>query len=107
MLLLFLSFDGILSRIDIILSLRLLELLIYIKIYSTKWFHVIILLITLELFILKIFFFSVIGCLISNIALYFSFIFITLRVAEARVGIALLTLLIRLHGIDFLLVLNI
>merc|ERR1711990_1122132 len=39
-----------------------------------------------------------------NIA--FVFLFITLRVAEARVGISLLTILVRVHGEDIILTKN-
>ena len=107
LLIILIRFDGLLIRIDIILGVFFLEVLIYTKIYSTRWFHVIILLIVLELFMLKIYFFSAVGSLVSDINIYFIFMFITLRVAEASVGIALLTLLIRLHGVDFLLSLRI
>jgi len=61
----------------------------------------------LELFILKIYFFSLFffaNIMINN---FFVFLFITLRVAEARVGISLLTILVRVHGEDVILTLTV
>jgi len=61
----------------------------------------------LELFILKIYFFSLFffaNIIINN---FFVFLFITLRVAEARVGISLLTILVRVHGEDVILTLTV
>ena len=66
-----------------------------------------IILIILELFILKIYFFSLFffaNIIINN---FFVFLFITLRVAEARVGISLLTILVRVHGEDVILTLTV
>jgi len=61
----------------------------------------------LELFILKIYFFPLFffaNIIINN---FFVFLFITLRVAEARVGISLLTILVRVHGEDVILTLTV
>jgi len=61
----------------------------------------------LELFILKIYFFSLFffaNIIINNFSV---FLFITLRVAEARVGISLLTILVRVHGEDVILTLTV
>jgi len=66
-----------------------------------------IILILLELFILKIYFFSLFCFFEININNFFVFLFITLRVAEARVGISLLTILIRVHGEDIILIIRI
>merc|ERR1712110_1242751 len=49
-----------------------------------------------------IFFFA--NIIINN---FFVFLFITLRVAEARVGISLLTILVRVHGEDVILTLTV
>jgi len=66
-----------------------------------------IILILLELFILKIYFFSLFCFFEISINNFFVFLFITLRVAEARVGISLLTILIRVHGEDIILMIRI
>ena len=36
-----------------------------------------------------------------KLSIFFIFIFITLRVAEARIGLSLLTILVRSHGNDY------
>ena len=79
----------------------------FLYLYISKWFHVIIVLILLELFILKIYFFSLFYFVRLNINNFFVFLFITLRVAEARVGISLLTILVRVHGEDIILIIRI
>jgi NADH:ubiquinone oxidoreductase subunit K len=66
-----------------------------------------IILILLELFILKIFFFSLFYFIEITINNFFTFLFITLRVAEARVGMSLLTILVRVHGEDIILTISI
>lgn len=83
------------------------ELLFFLYLYTSKWFHIMIILILLELFILKIYFFSLFCIVGININNFFVFLFITLRVAEARVGISLLTMLVRVHGEDIILTINI
>ena len=40
--------------------------------------------------------------MIFNYSIFFIFIFITLSVAEARIGLSLLTILIRSHGNDYI-----
>jgi len=50
----------------------------------------------------SLFFFA--NIIINN---FFVFLFITLRVAEARVGISLLTILVRVHGEDVILTLTV
>jgi len=55
----------------------------------------------LELFILKIYFLGV-SFLLGGGRSYFTFFFITLSVAEARVGLSLLTMLVRSNGDDFI-----
>ena len=69
---------------------------------TSRWFHVIVLLIFLEIFILLIFIFASLSRLILRASGGFIFVFITLRVAEARIGIAVLTMLVRRHGNDFI-----
>lgn len=51
---------------------------------------------------LKIYFLRVLFRVGREISRYFSYIFVTLRVAEATVRVSLLTILIRTHGRDFL-----
>jgi len=60
------------------------------------------LLIFLEIFILLIFIFASLSRLVLRASGGFIFVFITLRVAEARIGIAVLTMLVRRHGNDFI-----
>jgi len=71
---------------------------------SIVWYHVIILLIIIEFLILSIFLLANIYLVILGTSIFFLFLFITLRVAEARLGISLLTILVRIHGIDFILI---
>ena len=56
----------------------------------------------LEIFILSIFFLLNFYIIIFNYSIFFIFIFITLSVAEARIGLSLLTILIRSHGNDYI-----
>jgi len=56
----------------------------------------------LELFILIIFFLINYYILLINYSGFFIFVFITLRVAEASVGLSLLTILVRNHGNDYI-----
>jgi len=90
-----------------LLILIIFELIFFLYLYISKWFHVIIVLILLELFMLKIYFFSLFYFVRLNINNFFVFLFITLRVAEARVGISLLTILVRVHGEDIILIIRI
>merc|ERR1712037_667947 len=94
------TWGGLFYLKDLLFIIVILELLFFLYLYISKWFHVIIILILLELFILKIYFFCFIRMVINN---FFVFLFITLSVAEARVGISLLTILVRVHGEDIIL----
>ena len=62
----------------------------------------IIILILLEIFILRIFFLLNFYIILFNYSIFFIFIFITLSVAEARIGLSLLTILVRRHGNDYI-----
>lgn len=62
----------------------------------------IIILMLLEIFILRIFFLLNFYIILFNYSIFFIFIFITLRVAEARIGLSLLTILVRNHGNDYI-----
>jgi len=84
-----------------LITLFFLELFAYSLLYLSNWHHLIILLIVLELFMLKIYFLRV-RFSIRGSASYFTFFFITLSVAEARVGLSLLTILVRANGDDFI-----
>ena len=77
-------------------------ILIFRFIISIIWFHVIIILILLEMFILRIFFLLNFYIILFNYSIFFIFIFITLSVAEARIGLSLLTMLVRSHGNDYI-----
>ena len=56
----------------------------------------------LEIFILGIFFLLNFYIMLLNYSIFFIFIFITLSVAEARIGLSLLTILVRNHGNDYI-----
>ena len=56
----------------------------------------------LEIFILRIFFLLNYYIILLNYSIFFIFIFITLSVAEARIGLSLLTILVRNHGNDYI-----
>ena len=56
----------------------------------------------LEMFILRIFFLLNFHIILLNYSIFFIFIFITLSVAEARIGLSLLTILVRSHGNDYI-----
>ena len=103
----FIVYGGLFYLKDLLLLIVIFELLFFIYLYVSKWFHIIIILILLELFILKIYFFSLFCFIRAAINNFFIFLFITLRVAEARVGISLLTILVRVHGEDIILIIRI
>ena len=94
-----------LQRVDfteIIIILMGLEILIYVFVYTSFWYHVIILLIVLEFIILKNFLMVILiiyGLKLENVFLFF---FRALAVSEASLGISLLTVLSRAHGNDYL-----
>ena len=92
---------------DLIIVIFIIEILVFYWLFNLSWFHIIILLIVLELFILKIYFFSVYFSIKNRILRLFIFLFITVRVAEARLGISLLTILVRICGEDSILINNI
>ena len=54
------------------------------------------------MFILLIFLIINIFFIINKISIFFIFLFITLRVSEARIGLSLLTILVRRHGNDYI-----
>ena len=56
----------------------------------------------LEIFMLRIFFLLNFYMILLNYSIFFIFIFITLSVAEARIGLSLLTILVRRHGNDYI-----
>ena len=51
---------------------------------------------------LRIFFLLNFYMILLNYSIFFIFIFITLSVAEARIGLSLLTILVRRHGNDYI-----
>lgn len=81
------------------------EITLYALIFSLSWFHLIILLIILELLSLKVFLVRIVTLNIGSNPT-FIFTLVTLRVAEARVGLRALTMLIRSHGEDLLFLQN-
>merc|ERR1712243_67278 len=89
------------NNIDVIIIITLLQILLYVRIYTLRWYHIMILLMILEL-ILNIFLVSMIVSWSLSGSYFLIYCFVTLRVAEARVGISLLTILIRAHGRDYL-----
>jgi NADH:ubiquinone oxidoreductase subunit K len=93
--------------VDILLVLFFIETLLFFYLFTLMWYHIIILLIILELFILKIYLFRLIFSAKNNITNFFIFLFITIRVAEASIGLSLLTILVRVCGEDNILVINI
>merc|ERR1712133_316625 len=91
-----------LLTILIIIIITLLHILLYVRLYTLRWYHIMILLMILELMILNIFLVSIIVSWSLSGSYFLIYCFVTLRVAEARVGISLLTILIRAHGRDYL-----
>merc|ERR1711862_195852 len=87
---------------DFIIFLIFLEAIIYSYFYTSMWFHVIILMIFLEIIMLKNFLFRVFLRSVDGTRRYFLYVFIVLRVAEARIRISVLVRLIRSHGVDHL-----
>jgi len=90
-------------------SRRILDLLVMgifletgalVFLYTLSWFHIIMLLIILEVFILNIFLVSSLLTVYTRLSGIRVFIFITLRVVEASIGVSLLTILVRAHGND-------
>merc|ERR1712039_733196 len=87
----------------IIFSLNLYSRIFYIVFFvilvlrfrmSIIWYHVIIILI--------IFFLLNFSIILISYSSFLIFIFITLSVAEARIGLSLLTILVRNHGNDYI-----
>ena len=66
------------------------------------WYHLIILLIILEILILMIFLLTNLFLFLWMFSTFFVFLFITLSVAEATIGLSLLTILVRRHGNDYI-----
>ena len=79
-----------------------LEILIYVFVYTSFWYHVIILLIVLEFMILKNFLIIILIVYCLSLENVFLFFFRALAVSEARLGMSLLTVLSRAHGNDYL-----
>ena len=79
-----------------------LEILIYVFVYTSFWYHVIMLLIVLEFIILKNFLMVILTIYYLNLENVFLFFFRALAVSEASLGISLLTVLSRAHGNDYL-----
>ena len=79
-----------------------LEMILYLYLLGSVWFHVIILLIIMEIIILLIFSLIRIIIIVSKISGRIIFLFITLRVAEARIGVSLLTIIVRRRGNDYI-----
>lgn len=90
------------SLADSLIILIALELGVYMALYTSFWYHVIILLIILEFFILKGFFFTGLVIFRGSLETFFIFLFTALAVREASLGISLLTVLARAHGNDYL-----
>merc|ERR1712131_125607 len=96
-------FFYIFYRIEITSRLYLLItfIIIFLRVLFCRiLYHLIILLIILEIFILRIF--LIVNIYIYKLSFFFIFCFITLRVAEARIGLSILTMLIRNHGNDYI-----
>lgn len=88
---------------EFILIIFILEIFIYFTAILKNWFHLIIILILIEIIILKLFFILVIISRIE-ISQNIIFIFSTFIVIEARMGVSILTLIVRSHGNDFILI---
>jgi len=93
---------GMVSFIDFLLVFFAIEMLFYLFLYISIWYHIMFLIMILEFFILKNYLLSIIVFNLWKRRIYFIYVFITLRVAEASIGLSLLTLLIRSHGSDYL-----
>ena len=90
---------------DLISNLYLIifiQIILFRVFFSRIWFHLIILLIILEIFILLIFLIINFFLLLNKLSSFFIFLFITLRVSEARIGLSMLTILVRRHGNDYI-----
>lgn len=92
----------ILRGVEVLTVIRFVEIILYIFVYTSFWYHIIILLIVLEFIILKNFLLTVLLISITNVESVFIFFFRALAVREARLGISLLTVLARAHGNDYL-----
>jgi len=79
-----------------------LEILIYVFVYTSFWYHVIMLLIVLEFMILKNFLMVILIIYCLSLENVFLFFFRALAVSEASLGMSLLTVLSRTHGNDYL-----
>ena len=78
------------------------EILVYVFVYTSFWYHIMMLLMVLEFIILKNFLLVVMLIYRASVESVFIFFFRALAVREARLGISLLTVLARAHGNDYL-----
>nr|ATN95397.1 NADH dehydrogenase subunit 4L [Calanus finmarchicus] len=69
---------------------------------SSRWYHVMIILMILEMLMLLVFISLNLALGLAGLSGVCVFIFITLSVAEASVGMSLLTMMIRSNGNDFM-----
>nr|AYV63063.1 NADH dehydrogenase subunit 4L [Lovenula raynerae] len=79
-----------------------LELIFYTLSLLKNWFHVMMILMVMEMFMLKNFLLINLAA-INTLSPSLIFIFTTFMVMEASMGMSILTLLTRSHGNDFLL----
>ena len=85
----------------ILLGVLVFELMVYLGLTGAMWSHLLILLLILEFLALKVLF-IVLSVIRAAGVSQFVFLYVTLRVAEARLAIALLTTIMRTHGSDSL-----
>merc|ERR1712015_498600 len=89
------------SGVETVLVLGGAEMVLYVVVYTSFWYHIIILLIVLEFIMLKNFLLIMVLISISSVESAFIFFFSVLAVREARLGISLLAVLSRAHGNDY------
>nr|YP_010269869.1 NADH dehydrogenase subunit 4L [Orthotomicus erosus]UJX85644.1 NADH dehydrogenase subunit 4L [Orthotomicus erosus] len=70
-------------------------------VYSLKYKHFLIMLMSLEIVVLSIFFFIFYLCSVMGLECFLSVIYLAFSVCEGALGLSLLVLLIRTHGSDF------
>ena len=75
------------------------ELRVYTLLAGAIWSHLLVLLLILEFLALKVLYIVLVAIGVAGVS-QFIFLYVTLRVAEARLAMSLLTAIMRTHGSD-------
>jgi NADH-ubiquinone oxidoreductase chain 4L len=88
----------------IILNIWFIFILIFIIgnfIFISKYKHLLIVLLSLEFIVLRIFFFILVYLIIIDYDIYILIVFLVFSVCEGALGLSILVSIIRTHGNDY------